>query len=497
MAGLAHRHARSSALHSARAGEASLRLALDQLDEGVLLLDGDGAVALANRAVEALLGRPLSQVPAAEADRVIAPALAALRTGDKLGPERLQLADPRRGERTLEYTALAVRENGVSTGAIEVLRDLTRSLRRDDALDRADRELGALHERLLRLGQDRSMTDLASGTALALNNELNSVRLALELARRQIDPQATRHLATIEAAVERAAALVARLQKVGARRTHAPPRPLDLNAAVMEALDLVRPELTSADDHRAVRVDAHLGTVAEVLAPGGELREALCKLLVAARDDLPPGGVLRLTTRSDGGRGELELEYPTADDGSANDEGLHLALDAVRELVGRWQGELHEEHEDDQRRLRLSLPLAPEDSPHAEPPVRQPTSRAALRVLVVDDDAGNRETLTELLALSGHQADSAASSEAALARLERHPYDAALVDLAMPGMNGIELARRLRAEHPEVRIALVTGWEPGATGASDEPGLIDAIFRKPIDLPAIEAFLREGQPAHA
>ncbi|HEX6838963.1 MAG TPA: hybrid sensor histidine kinase/response regulator, partial [Polyangia bacterium] len=58
-----------------------------------------------------------------------------------------------------------------------------------------------------------------------------------------------------------------------------------------------------------------------------------------------------------------------------------------------------------------------------------------------------------------------------------------------PDMNGIEVAELLRANDPALRIALVTGWEPGAIESQPEAGLIEAIFRKPIDLPAINRFL--------
>ncbi len=119
-------------------------------------------------------------------------------------------------------------------------------------------------------------------------------------------------------------------------------------------------------------------------------------------------------------------------------------------------------------------------------------------MLVVDDEAGNREALSELLELSGFAVDAAASSAEALAAAGQHAYDAALVDLAMPDMNGWELARRLRAlarQHegrPPLRIALVTGWD--AAAAEQPPGLVDAVFGKPIDLPAIVAFLERSAP---
>ena len=145
---------------------------------------------------------------------------------------------------------------------------------------------------------------------------------------------------------------------------------------------------------------------------------------------------------------------------------------------------------------RLLLPRAAPAPARAAPSPRPPADRGARRVLIVDDDVGNRETLVELLALAGYRADAAPDPAEALAAVEGNDYDAALVDLAMPEMNGWELARRLRALRPELRIAIVTGWEPAA-GASAPTGVAEQIFRKPIDLRAVQAFLDERPPVHA
>jgi CheY-like chemotaxis protein len=145
--------------------------------------------------------------------------------------------------------------------------------------------------------------------------------------------------------------------------------------------------------------------------------------------------------------------------------------------------------------LRLTLPSAPMGKP--SPSLGRATPRPARRILVVDDDAGNRETLTELLGLSGHDVVAAESGKQALEMMRDagRPFDVALVDLAMPDMNGIELARLARARDPALRIALVTGWEPSGVEGDMEPGVIERIFRKPIDLPAINRFLEGEEPS--
>ena len=77
------------------------------------------------------------------------------------------------------------------------------------------------------------------------------------------------------------------------------------------------------------------------------------------------------------------------------------------------------------------------------------------RVLVVDDEAGIREFLSEALADDDHEVAVAASGEAAWARLEREGFDLVLTDLSMPGMDGMELLRRVKDAQPEVEVVPV------------------------------------------
>jgi len=480
---VAAEYARAAGLLQARVAESALRQAIDRLSEAVLVYDADGAVGVSNRAVEAIFGKPGRALGDAGVARA---AVEALRTGAPV-PEAEEVvrnlrSDEEHAVRVAAYTL------GESGGVVVVARDVTEERRLGRELERLERESSTLQARLLRVGHDKSMGDLAAGTALALNNELNALALSLQLVRgdRPPNPEEQRHLDSIEGAVRRSALLVARLQEMASTHVPSAPRALDLNEAVMEALDLVRPELTAAATDRSVRVDAHLTSTRPVLAPKPELRELLCKLVLAARDELPAGGVLTLRTRDLPDASELVITHAAGLE-RAEDQ---LLLDAVRDLARRWGATLVAEVHDHQRTLTLRLPVAA-----AEPAKVEHPPHGALSVLVVDDDAGNRETLSELLGLSGYQVDDAATAEEALRAVERRTYAAALVDLAMPGMNGLELARRLRARHPDLRIALVTGWD--ASRAAEAGDAVDAVFRKPIDLAAIDAFLGASAAAPA
>ena len=407
-------------------------------------------------------------------------------------------------ERMCETRAYPLREEGELIGAVEFLRDISVELQHDEELRRADRELTALHARLLRRAHGQAMAELATSTASALNNELNAISLSLSLVQKEIehptDPVA-RHLFAVDQAVQRAAAVLTRLQQLAARQPNAPPRAVPLNDVLLEALDLVRPEMTTTSARKAVRVDARLGDVKPVLAQPSELRELCCSLIIEARESMAKGGVLTVTTKQERDGAALVMTHPIGIDAgadqfeAASERGVTLA--AARDRARRWGGELIVEARGGRLTLRLTLPSAPMTKPSPSPSPSRAAPRPARRILVVDDDAGNRETLTELLGLSGHEVVAAESGKNAIDLIyeANRRFDVALVDLAMPDMNGIELARLLRARDPALRIALVTGWEPSGVESDIEPGVIERIFRKPIDLPAINRFLDGDRPS--
>jgi CheY-like chemotaxis protein len=82
----------------------------------------------------------------------------------------------------------------------------------------------------------------------------------------------------------------------------------------------------------------------------------------------------------------------------------------------------------------------------------------AWKILIVDDEAAFRFTLAAGLALEGFEVDSAGSAPEALELIQRHRYDLALVDLMMPGMHGLDLARRMKTLSPRVQVVLTSAY---------------------------------------
>jgi CheY-like chemotaxis protein len=114
------------------------------------------------------------------------------------------------------------------------------------------------------------------------------------------------------------------------------------------------------------------------------------------------------------------------------------------------------------------------------PPGRRP------RLLLVDDDEANLRTFRRVF-LNEFEMTLATSGPAALDELQKGPFDAALVDYTMPGMNGAELLLRMEREHPGVaRFMLTAHGEIPEISRLLETGTAVGVLSKPWDLGEIE-----------
>jgi DNA-binding NtrC family response regulator len=80
------------------------------------------------------------------------------------------------------------------------------------------------------------------------------------------------------------------------------------------------------------------------------------------------------------------------------------------------------------------------------------------RVLIIDDEAAIRESLETLLELEGYGVDTAADGPDGLARIDSKSYDLVLLDLALPGQNGLEILARIRERHAELPVIMITAY---------------------------------------
>jgi|WetSurMetagenome_2_1015567.scaffolds.fasta_scaffold541223_2 CheY-like chemotaxis protein len=117
---------------------------------------------------------------------------------------------------------------------------------------------------------------------------------------------------------------------------------------------------------------------------------------------------------------------------------------------------------------------------------------AALRVLFVDDEEELVSTVVERLALRGIEATGATGGQEALDRVAEQAFDVVVLDVRMPGLGGLEVIQRLRQDHPELGVILLSGH-----GAKEdvEVGLRLGAFdylQKPVDLEDLIEILKRA-----
>lgn len=130
------------------------------------------------------------------------------------------------------------------------------------------------------------------------------------------------------------------------------------------------------------------------------------------------------------------------------------------------------------------------------------TMESKSRVLVVDDENAVRSSFDRVLSESGYTVNTASDGPSALSRLDAEPYDLVFVDLRMPGMDGMEVVKRIRTTQPGVQVVVVTGYGTETTmSEARDLGVFDFVPKPlaPSDLTdlAARALARKGEAASA
>jgi DNA-binding response OmpR family regulator len=112
------------------------------------------------------------------------------------------------------------------------------------------------------------------------------------------------------------------------------------------------------------------------------------------------------------------------------------------------------------------------------------------RVLVVDDEANHARVMAIGLRIEGFEVETAADAADALERLDAGGFDVAIVDLMMPGTNGIQLARLMRERHPRTRVVLTSAYHLSERQLVRADCGAVGFVPKPFDLTELARFLR-------
>jgi two-component system cell cycle sensor histidine kinase/response regulator CckA len=258
---------------------------------------------------------------------------------------------------------------------------------------------------------------------------------------------------------------------------------LDLNAVVAG----VAGRLASLGPGISVVTDLQPG-IRNVTADGAQLTQVLLNLATNARDAMPDGGVLTLSSRETGRDGRVHLTVHDTGHGMTAEvldravepffstkpksQGTGLGLATAYGIVRQSGGDLVLESEPERgTTVHVYLPATDEPVAHTIAPVTGPAGTGHT-VLIADDEDGVREAARRILARAGYTVLTAADGRQALDLARRHPerIDAVLSDVVMPHLNGPELAAALRVEFPAVPVLYMSGY---ADPLMSDQGLLD------------------------
>jgi PAS domain S-box-containing protein len=376
------------------------------------------------------------------------------------------------------------------------------------------RDVTARHatEEALRDANQRKDEFLAT-LAHELRNPLAPLRNSLHLLRMGVDGEQQDRL---QAVMERQVAQLGRLvddllevSRITRGKVTLHREAVTLDEIVHRAVETSQPVIDAARHALSIALpDPPLVLHADPL----RLAQVLANLLNNAAKYTEPGGRIEVAAHVDGddvvvrvrdnGLGIAPEHLPHVFDLFAQADrslnraqgGLGIGLTLVRSLVGLHGGSVRARSAGIRRgsEFEVRLPLHPGPHPvEAEAGPERVDTGEACRLLVVDDNREHADTLALFLGFAGHHVRVAYDGLDAVSVATEFDPDAVLMDVGMPGLDGYEAARRIRAQPGGARRVLValTGWGQADDRRRSRAAGFDAHLVKPADPPALQALV--------
>lgn len=394
------------------------------------------------------------------------------------------------------------------------------------ALDRLQAEVAErlrAEEALRQAQKMEAVGQLTGGIAHDFNNLLTPIMGGLEIICARVEDARLKRLSqnALESA-RRGAKLTGQLLAFS-RIQRISMTPVPVNEVIGKMRSLLRHTLG-----KEVRIETKLDAdVALGVCDGNQLENALLNLAINARDAMPGGGTLTISTSRKWLSSEPDVEdgdyicVSVADTGEGMSEdvlaratepffstkptgkGTGLGLAQVYGIARQSGGTLRIESKvGEGTTVYLLLPGAGAGAEEGGSKNHEADTPGALRsrseatILVIDDDGDVRAFMAETLEELGYSVLVADCGEEGLRQLSAHAPDLILLDFAMPGMHGAEVARTARDDHPELPIVFVTGYaETQQLEAALGPDV--AVLRKPFSIGELAFAVEQQLPAKA
>jgi signal transduction histidine kinase/CheY-like chemotaxis protein len=341
-----------------------------------------------------------------------------------------------------------------------------------------------------RLGRLGALGEMASSFAHAFNDVLTPIigRTQL-LVQRVSDPQLRDWLDTIERTALDGAKTVRRIQEFMRVRREEPTTLVDLAAVTRQAIR------ATAARRPGVQIQTELDTLPLISGDGRAMQEALSHILGNALEASPEGSTVIVAAQMEGGEAVLSV----TDVGAGMTAGVQarifepffttkagatgLGLFLAHGIVARHGGQIEVDSVAGRgTTVRVKFPV--EIVSRAEPPRPARVAKASggpARCLVVDDDPHVRQLISDILTNAGHVVVMAVDGADGVEKFKTDTsFEVVVTDLAMPKLNGLQLARHCKTLRPAVPVVMLTGWGMLLTEDELSEHGVDEVLSKPV-----------------
>ncbi|WP_416364186.1 response regulator [Pseudomonas sp. NFX183] len=384
-------------------------------------------------------------------------------------------------------------------------------------LTNATTQLARTEAQLLQAQKMDALGKLTGGIAHDFNNLLTGIITSLELIKKRLDTQHTEKVkAYADAALSSAlsaAGLTNRLLAF-ARQQPLDTRPVDINAHIRSLEELL---VRTIGEHIALKLELTTHPAVALVDPI-QLESAVLNLVINARDALPKGGNIWVTTYPAYSNGNLKLENGAYIALSVRDNGVgieHTVIDKVFDPffttkplgqgtglgLSTIYGFARQSGGDAQIRsvtrqgteVTIMLPAASGPASVTTKPVAAPGLSSGEHVLIVDDMPSVRSFVAEVLVDAGYRCSLAADGDEAIATLHQDTsIDLLLTDVGLPYMTGRELADVARGLRPTLPILFMTGYAENAANRQSFLGEGMDLISKPFHIDELLEKIRRG-----
>ena len=345
-----------------------------------------------------------------------------------------------------------------------MVKDLRESRER---AEQRDRELKEAQDRLIQSEKLASMGHMAAGIGHELRNTIGVIKNAAYYLKSRIgdDSKLNRHIAIIERELISSDRIINDLFNFS--------KPIELNMTLIDINKVVEEALSIIEVPPKVSTTKKLDPqLPKAMADGDHIRRVFINIILNAYQSMPDGGELRITSR--GEEGFIKVGFTDTGIGISEEnlrrlfepffttkvKGIGLGLTVSKRMIEGHRGRIDVKSKTGKgTTFTIILPVAYNESLlHYKHGVGTSKKGSEINILLVDDQVGMLETLGDILKERGYNVTMANDGSEALERAKETQFSLALIDIKLPGINGVETFKEIKKINPAIAVIMMTAY---------------------------------------